>query len=168
MFDPTVFDNLKVIVEGYIYDLDLAKEISVINRNDMIDLSRMSRNYRITYSHVVKKNPSVSLKIEMDQKHLSGELQRTIDNPGCLIELSFNEETVGQDYDELLLKKLKRMWGNEHLVNLFVTKEVTSTTNLFHHRYQIIFQSLFGEDDIENILQIVDYSISLLRTMSRT
>jgi hypothetical protein len=167
MFDPTVFDNLKVIVEGYIYDLDLEKEISVINRSDMIDLARMSRKFIITYSQVEKESPSVSFEIEMKQKQLSGELQRTINNPGCYLELTFQEEMNGQDYDELLLKKLKRIWGDKHIITLFVTKEITSNLNIFHHRYQVYFQTTFGEDDLEGLLQIVDHSISLLRMMSR-
>lgn len=36
MFDPTAFDNLKVIVEGAVYDFDLHGDILVTDRKDMI------------------------------------------------------------------------------------------------------------------------------------
>ncbi|MCV9888442.1 hypothetical protein [Metabacillus halosaccharovorans] len=47
MFDPTVFDNLKVVIEGYIYDMDIDEQISVTDRSDIIDLAKMSRQYSI-------------------------------------------------------------------------------------------------------------------------
>ncbi len=34
MFDPTAFDNLKVIVEGAVYDFDLHGDILVTDRKD--------------------------------------------------------------------------------------------------------------------------------------
>lgn len=167
MFDPTVFDNLKVIVEGYIYDLDLEKEISVINRSDMIDLARMSRSYLITFSNIEKSPSSVTFEIEMKHKQLSGELQQKILNPVCHIKLTLQEEINGKEYDELLLRKLKKLWGDEHLIKLFVTKEITSPIKNYQHQYQICFNTTYGEDDIEALLHIVDQSISLLRTMTR-
>lgn len=49
MFDPTVFDNLKTVLEGAVYDLDLEGVILVINRNDLVDLAHFSRTYKITF-----------------------------------------------------------------------------------------------------------------------
>ncbi|PUA35850.1 hypothetical protein C8Z91_28160 [Paenibacillus elgii] len=43
MFDPTIFDNLKVVLEGHLYDLDAEQTIRVIGREDFIDLASMKR-----------------------------------------------------------------------------------------------------------------------------
>ncbi|KZE82162.1 hypothetical protein [Paenibacillus elgii] len=43
MFDPTIFDNLKVVLEGHLYDLDAEQMIRVIGREDFIDLASMKR-----------------------------------------------------------------------------------------------------------------------------
>ena len=44
MFDPTVFDNLKVAVENEFYDLDnLDRIIDITNRRDLLDMAVMSR-----------------------------------------------------------------------------------------------------------------------------
>ena len=40
MFDPTAYDNLKVILEGAVYDLDLSGELKIIERNDIVDLAK--------------------------------------------------------------------------------------------------------------------------------
>ncbi|UOK56770.1 hypothetical protein MGI18_18515 [Bacillus sp. OVS6] len=49
MFDPTAFDNLKVVLEGAIYDADLGGFITVIGRKDLVDLAAMSRCYQNTF-----------------------------------------------------------------------------------------------------------------------
>ncbi len=49
MFDPTAFDNLKVIVEGAVYDFDLHGDILVTDRKDMMDLASLSRIYHISF-----------------------------------------------------------------------------------------------------------------------
>jgi hypothetical protein len=49
MFDPTVYDNLKVVLEGLVYDLDLEGKIEITDRCDLVDLARMSRTFRIRF-----------------------------------------------------------------------------------------------------------------------
>lgn len=53
MFDPTAFDNLKVIVEGAVYDFDLHGDILVTDRKDMMDLASLSRIYHISFHNLV-------------------------------------------------------------------------------------------------------------------
>ncbi|WP_274363616.1 hypothetical protein [Paenibacillus thermotolerans] len=50
MFDPTAFDNWKVVVEGAFYDADREGAIVVVGREDLIDLAGMSRSFRISAS----------------------------------------------------------------------------------------------------------------------
>ncbi len=47
MFDPTIFDNWKVVLEGAMYDLDREGDAEVIGRADYVDLATMSRSFRI-------------------------------------------------------------------------------------------------------------------------
>jgi hypothetical protein len=47
MFDPTVYDNLKVVLEGSAYDLDLSGDIEISDRSDLIDLAKLSRAYTV-------------------------------------------------------------------------------------------------------------------------
>ena len=48
MFDPTIFENWKVVVEGAIYDLDRERLIEVVGRQDLVDLAGMSRTFRMS------------------------------------------------------------------------------------------------------------------------
>ncbi|KKI88703.1 hypothetical protein WQ54_29765 [Bacillus sp. SA1-12] len=164
MFDPTVFDNLKVIVEGYVYDLDLEDMIKVLNRSDIVDLATMTRKFKITFGNEKKKSPSAILEIYMDQDQISGELSQTIEKPGCYIKVLLLEEKRSKTYDELLLRKLKKLW-DEHSIKLLVTEEVTANSEIYYHCYEVNFQRSYGEDDIEDLLQIIDHLRSLLQVM---
>jgi hypothetical protein len=47
VFDPTIFDNWKVVLEGAMYDIDREGEAEVIGREDLMDLAALSRSFRI-------------------------------------------------------------------------------------------------------------------------
>ncbi|NUJ69854.1 hypothetical protein HUS64_21435, partial [Pseudoalteromonas sp. 2102] len=50
MFDPTIFDNLKTVVEGAVYDLDVTDElVTVVDRSDIIDLAKFTRAYALSF-----------------------------------------------------------------------------------------------------------------------
>lgn len=49
MFDPTVYDNLKVVIEGSVYDLDLSGTIEISDRSDIIDLAKLARAYTVGF-----------------------------------------------------------------------------------------------------------------------
>ncbi|WP_315910922.1 hypothetical protein [Xylanibacillus composti] len=55
--DPTIFDNLRVVVEGALYERDLAGEILVVERRDLVDLAAFSRSFRMK---VREKAPAAS------------------------------------------------------------------------------------------------------------
>ncbi|HZH60407.1 MAG TPA: hypothetical protein VEY70_12675 [Metabacillus sp.] len=166
MFDPTVFDNLKVVIEGYIYEMDIDHQISVTDRSDIIDLATMSRKYSISFKGIKKKRRIAKLQIEMPHHELSGELLQTKLKPGCIVKLFFLETQDSKEYDEILYKKLKKSWG-DHPVTLFLTKEITASSYIYHHKYQVEFQTSFGEDDLEELVKIVDYAIALLGLPSK-
>ena len=43
MFDPTAYENMRVVLEGIFYDKDLSGEILVIDRNDIVNTAKLSR-----------------------------------------------------------------------------------------------------------------------------
>ena len=49
LFDPTAFENIKVVIEGEIYDRDLSGEIFVTDRNDWFNSAKLSRKYEISF-----------------------------------------------------------------------------------------------------------------------
>lgn len=50
MFDPTVFDNIKVFLENHLYDMDnLDGKIRITGRIDRLEMSVMSREFALFF-----------------------------------------------------------------------------------------------------------------------
>ncbi len=48
MYDPTIYDNLKVAFENHIYDLDnLEHKITIMNRMDRMDYAVLARDFLV-------------------------------------------------------------------------------------------------------------------------
>ncbi|MBN3523665.1 hypothetical protein [Paenibacillus apiarius] len=114
MFDPTIFDNLKVVLEGKIYDLDQEGEWLVIGREDLIDLAGFGRTFRMRVQRpgeaciaaLTLASGLADFAAELRGLRLVGE------EPGARLELSF--ELAG-DYtaqaDEMG-ERLASIWGD--------------------------------------------------------
>ncbi|MEK1830800.1 hypothetical protein AAAC51_22435 [Priestia megaterium] len=92
MFDPIVFDNLKVVVEGEIYDLDLSGQVSVTNREDFVDLAQFTRTYRISFQPHFCCTASLTLSTDLDNIHAELTPSR-VEKPGCTVYIHFQLKT---------------------------------------------------------------------------
>ena len=86
MFDPTVFDNLKVVLEGAVYDLDLKGQIEIIDRSDLVDLAKMSRTYSVC---MAKEQVEGLIELTTDVESWSGEIMENGINFPCHLFVQF-------------------------------------------------------------------------------
>ncbi|MCC2686616.1 MAG: hypothetical protein K0R75_3515 [Paenibacillaceae bacterium] len=90
MFDPTIFDNMKVVLEGAVYDLDLSGKFVVTDRVDRIELSTMSRTYSIQFCEQGKGECHAEIALEAGISDLAAELMQVKNSaPGCLLAIRF-------------------------------------------------------------------------------
>jgi len=84
MYDPTIFENLKVAFENHIYDLDnIDRIITIMNRVDRIDLSVLAREFSIQFALVDQPEVTAEIVLEASLQDLAGEiLEWTEINPG--------------------------------------------------------------------------------------
>lgn len=84
MFDPTIYENLKVVVEGELYDRDSDGEIAIINREDIVNLATMSRSYLVTFT--LKNSPQLftaTIKLNATANDLYREILTENQQIGC-------------------------------------------------------------------------------------
>lgn len=84
MFDPTIYENLKVVVEGELYDRDSDGEIAIINREDIVNLATMSRSYLVTFT--LKNSPQLftaTIKLNATASDLYREILAENQQIGC-------------------------------------------------------------------------------------
>lgn len=163
MFDPIVFDNLKVVIEGEVYDLDLEGQISVVNREDYMDLARFSRVYRISFQQTGAMVASLLLTTHLDHIHaeLSGNKQV---KPGCLIEIDFVLSQISAftaEQCESHEKQLRSIWGEERMIEQRVSHFIG--TNEYKNEMKIKFNRYIYEDQVDDIVEMIDYMLETLQ-----
>jgi hypothetical protein len=163
MFDPTAFDNMKVVIEGALYDLDLAGEIVITDRNDIVNMAKMSRSFDIHFQLASKQQPIVTAKLEIkaDLINLAAELlPKTLSKgqAGCTIELQFFHTGIT---DEKHIKEIRHLlidiWGETRHISQSVT--ITPSKSLIDNSISIEFDRLISEDQMDDLVEMIEFMI---------
>jgi hypothetical protein len=157
MFDPIVFDNLKVVVEGEVYELDLEGRLAVVNREDYVDLARFSRVYRISFKQSGSMTARLTLKTHIDHIHAELTDNQQI-KPGCLIEIAFVLSQTSPFSEEQCANcesRLRSIWGRERTIEQRVSHFVG--TNQYENEMSIKFNRYIYEDQVDDIVEMIDY-----------
>ncbi|MNW37797.1 hypothetical protein D3C74_148500 [compost metagenome] len=171
MFDPTIFDNLKVVVEGAVYDLDLCGELQVVDRNDRVELSTMSRYYAIKFTLPDRTDCSAELRLWADTKDLAGEileLDSTLaEIHGCHLQPVFYKY-VNKDNAELECVASEtlahKIWGDAHLVQKISYTYGDHNSNALQE-ITVSFRRKFGEEVIEDVPQMIEHMVMMLERL---
>lgn len=158
MFDPTAFDNLKVVLEGAIYDADLGGVITVIGRKDLVDLAAMSRCYQNMFQlKEGNKTVSAEFQLSMSLSQLSGELLKTNAVPECEVILTFQAHSSSA---ETAVKSIvEELWGGYSITHQISYKVPFQH---YHHTFKVHFNRLIGEEQVDDLITMTDHAIDTL------
>jgi len=171
MFDPTAFDNIKVVVEGAIYDKDLDGEVLVTKREDLVDLANLSRAFNLAFS-IVQSNKSDSyaeFKLRADLKNLASELlemDHASTLAGCMVTIHFylthgNEEKIFLN----IQKVLEDIWGKDRKIEQAVKINPLKRKDTIVNEAIVHFNRLVLEDQIEDLTEMIDYVVLTLKQL---
>ena len=167
MFDPTIFDNLKTVVEGAIYDLDISDEsIAVVDRSDVVDLAKFTRAYALSFQlrHVHQVTCTVSL--QMTLQHIANELlYEDVARAGCTVTVSFSFSAINVDCIQIE-QTLKHIWG-EHRTVIQTLTYTYPTEERYTHQVMIDFGRTINESHIDDLLHMIPYMIRSLEQLQR-
>ncbi len=151
MFDPTIFDNLKTVIEGEVYDRDLDGKILVTNRSDMMDLATMSRSFVLEFRRQDIEVTAVTMSLHADLINLSSEiLERLEEEPGCDLKILYVLNVVDPHADAVeLIRILNSLWEGRPSISASVRFEVDSLGDVI-------------EDELGN-----PYELTLMLTFDR-
>ncbi|WP_088072133.1 hypothetical protein [Gottfriedia luciferensis] len=164
MFDPTAFDNMKVVIEGILYDKDLDGEYSIIDRNDFVNLSKMDRLFSIQFK--LKENlNATSCKFSMGTtvNDLYNELINGNTEVGCFIELEFFFPKIIEV--ELIQRGLLLFQNktNESYIPIHNMKQSIFDKNIIESSVCLKFINKMTEDDFEKIEELIHISEIMLQ-----
>ncbi|GGF94971.1 hypothetical protein [Paenibacillus aceti] len=164
MFDPTIFENLKVVLEGTVYDLDLRGQLHVVGRQDRVELSTMSRYYALRFCLPEKKQIHAELRLWADTADLAAEIMELSQHkPGCSMQpvfyipvrhpeeecpriVRYAEEIWGARYEPLL--EIRTVYGNKEAPHLL--------------KLSLQFHRKFGEEIVDDFDSLLEHMMILL------
>jgi len=182
LFDPTVYENLKVVLEGSVYDLDLAGTIRVTAREDSINLAAMSRSYRIAFRLVNEASTASGETLETDSvyadialstelKDLASEILEVENSqPGCSLNISFVLQLPSTPPVEHSCKEihaaLQRVWGGRFAIRQTLSYDYGDPSGPVTNRIRLLFGRRFGEEVAGDFQQIIDHTVLSLQEIT--
>ncbi|MCA0172035.1 hypothetical protein [Bacillus sp. RAR_GA_16] len=160
MFDPTIYENVKVVLEGELYDRDLEGEISIVSREDFVDLASLSRKYLMKFTE--NENVYVTIELFADLANFSAEqLQLDQIEPGCEIKIYFDVPIVHEDDCAQTEEDIRSIWGYRPTISQTVSfpyasdvQDVSLTTHV-----ALEFNRKINEDQISDLAELIEYAI---------
>lgn len=173
MFDPTAFENLKVVIEGAVYDKDLTGEILVTDRNDIINLAKLERTFEISFidqNNMKKKTTTAILVLEAGLGNLAAELLPAAlseKQAGCLVNVKYickhqNEISIFNKIQNVLLT----IWGDDRTIEQQISFNPFADDDKVSNEIIIHFNRLIYEDNIDDLTDMVDFMIESLRELN--
>ncbi|MFE4145152.1 hypothetical protein ACFX4I_25515 [Peribacillus sp. YIM B13472] len=173
MFDPTAFENMKVVLEGAVYDRDFIGDILVIKRDDIVNLSTMSRSYKIEMElkkPIAPISISGAIELQASLKNLSSELlDAAIDDThsGCTVDIFITfPKKLDEVNAEQLLNDLEKIWGDQRIITVTtsdtVSKKMQHVTSSI---YKVSFGRLVKEEQMDDLEDMVEYLIQSIQAV---
>jgi len=170
MFDPTAFDNMKVVIEGALYDLDISGEIVITDRNDFINLAKMSRKFDVSFQ---LPNQAVTAKIELTAGlvNLAAELLAPVlseQEAGCQLRLQFLTAHENMDIDYRVVEGiLRNIWGPTRTITQSVHYDPLRNETNNAYIITIEFDRLIREDQMDDLVEMTEFIITTLEDLSK-
>jgi hypothetical protein len=118
MFDPTAYENIKVILEGIVYDYDLSGQIKVIERNDLVNLADLSRNFNMSFIHKRDRKQLLTMTVELnaDFKQLASEWVALAEEPGANFSIQYS---LSNSLNEILEKRILKFFKQRPAIDFY-------------------------------------------------
>ncbi|MCC3375297.1 hypothetical protein [Cohnella sp. REN36] len=168
MFDPTIFDNLKVALENRIYDLDnLDGVIRVSDRVDRLELAAMARAFSIRFHLAAYPAIEARIGLEASLQDLAAEILETPGaSPGCALRVGFRLETDDPERTCPQLERLMReVWGEGLSPKLTVRYEFGEARPRYRVSAELPFGRKINEEQMEDLDDLVDHALRSLELL---
>ncbi|GAF08508.1 hypothetical protein [Paenibacillus pini] len=175
MFDPTVFENLKVALENQLYDLDnLDGIIRITNRTDRMEMSVMAREFALQFELIHGGEIKAEIRLMASLQDLAAEILEMKDqSPGCKLVIRFDMEVVPSQVGQGLSKPLqcdkiekimKQHWPDLTLVQtvscMYGKEPVQCNITA-----ELTFNRKINEDQMDDIPELIEHVVDTLRTL---
>lgn len=167
MFDPTVYDNLKVGFENHLYDLDNLDEIiQITDRKDRLEMAIMSREFVLQFC--LRNHPEVTGKVVL--RTSLGELAAEIlempgGHPGCSLELRFSMLIQEPETQCPVIRSILQQSWPEQRTRQNIQYTFGDQPIAYRVSAEVHFDRSVNEDQMGDIPELCDHMIHALNQL---
>lgn len=165
MYDPTIFENLKVAIENQVYDLDnLERIIDITNRDDRMDFSVMARDFAIEFTLVDHDNVTAEIVLKASLEDLAAEILEKPDaNPGCFLILRFYKQVQNvTEQCKNIEQALNGIWEEDVYITQTLSFVYGHESSSYMNMIEVVFNHKINEDHISEIPEFLDHVLETL------
>ncbi|MBU9713107.1 hypothetical protein [Evansella tamaricis] len=166
MFDPTIYDNLKVVLEGYLYELDIGGRILITNRRDIFDLASMSREFSMEFQTrgSSKEDSFGEIKLSTSINDYKDEMiHGNTKEAGCEIQIFFNTKITDVKRECPYIKEqLNLIWNSRPMIKQVISYNYDVKGSMVN-RISLDFNRKINEDQIDDIPDLIDHCVQSIR-----
>ena len=168
MYDPTVFENLKVAFENHVYDLDnLDGEIVILDRSDLMDFSVLGRRFSIQFVLAGKTEVKAEVRLEAALEDLAGEiLEWPGSMPGCSLLLRFAKEIMKEEQCLDIKNVLAGIWEGDVQITQTLSREYEQERPGFLNRIEVGFGKKLNEENMGEIRSFLETVLKSLEELN--
>lgn len=170
MYDPTIFENLKVAFENHVYDLDnIERQIDIKNRVDQMDLSVITRTFKLEFALADQPDITAEIILDASLEDLAGEiLEIGNKNIGCTLALKFIKLIQNPDLQcEEIEQAIRNIWEDDieltQTLSFVFGTELSSYTNTI----EVTFKQKINEDQIRDIAMFLEHVLETLNMFKK-
>jgi hypothetical protein len=169
MFDPTVFENLKVAFENQLYDLDnLDSKIQIINRIDRLEMAVMSRSFALRFILTDQKDVSAEISLDASLKDLAAEiLELQSEAPACTLHLRFYMQiNEAADVCQQVERILQRIWSPEIAPIQTISYTFGQENPVYSNTIELGFNRKISEEQMDDIPELLEHVLQTLEELN--
>ncbi|MGE5704080.1 MAG: hypothetical protein ACM32O_16270 [Clostridia bacterium] len=181
MFHPTVFDNLKVVLEGAVYDADFDNAIFVTGRSDQLDMATYHRLFQVDFclaeDMLVEPAEKVIAQVQLGTSLAdiaSEQLEKTVtDHIGCTICIHFKMRIKHvQQATEEITGILNEIWGNRPIITQTVMARLGEQVQIwppewYENRITLDFHRKIDEGNIQDLRELLEHCFRSLQKLKK-
>lgn len=171
MFDPTIYENLKVVVEGAVYDLDDVGVILVTNRTDRVELSTMSRYYAIQFREKEEAagDAAAEIRLYAQMEDLAAEiLEKEERFAGCHVEIAFQKTIEDVERECVQIESiLREIWQNRPAIRQEISFIYGEESRSYRNHIIVDFGRKINEEQIEDMATLIDHVLHSVQRLNQ-